>query len=187
MLEGAENGKINLSLSVSTDGGNFLRQTCPSCGLDFKTEVDRAGLAHLLAPQIERVGQELGVRTDLLAGETGGALTRCPYCGFAATHEELMTDELESYVEGVVNVMVVRPSLDNLFGTFADGLNFSGGFASMKTTYHRPAPSPEPVHGPEPPDLVAVFLACCKKRVKVLEAWRHFDRCPYCSTAIVVE
>lgn len=187
MLEGADNGKINLSLSVSTDGGNFLRQTCPSCGLDFKTEVDPAGLAHLLAPQVDRIGQEIGVRTDPLVGETSGALTRCPYCGFEATQEELMTDELESYVEGVVTEMVVRPSLDKLFGTFADGLNFSGGLVNVKTSFHRSAHPPQPVHGPEPPDLVAISLACCNRRIKVLEAWRHFDRCPYCSTQILVE
>ena len=40
--------KITFSFTFSLDRDNFFRRTCPSCGRDFKTEVEPNDLAAII-------------------------------------------------------------------------------------------------------------------------------------------
>lgn len=186
MLNESENGQVKLNLMVSTDNGAFLRQTCASCGLDFKAEVDEANLAHLLEEEASFVGAKLGQSIDPLAGELERTVIHCPYCRFQADPEDLITEERHDYFVSILNERLIRPALDRMFSNLGGRASGSGSFSISISRQHS-VPPPSPLEGPEPNDMIPILLLCCKKRIKVLRGWRSIEHCPYCVTSIRVE
>src|SRR3982750_2469625 len=91
--------QVRFSLEISTDRDGFLRRTCPSCGRDFKTEIDPADLAWALNTQIQRVSDEVGVSPAEISQEGIPDDLRCPYCQHVAEASEMHTEETVEYLK----------------------------------------------------------------------------------------
>jgi transcription elongation factor Elf1 len=170
---------INLSVSLATDGA-FLRRTCSSCGLDFKTETPPDQFAGMLIPAIQRAGLEYGLH---LAGEDNGAAAEktltCPYCRMPSSLQNTLTFEAENYLRRIAIREIILPRVRSIF----DGLeDIKGGFISISFSQSDTTLPPRPIHGPEPSDLFEVVFLCCGERAKVLEGWSEELACPACGT-----
>ena len=185
MTDHSDNGKTGLNLSVSTDGGEFHRHTCTSCGLDFKTDFEGGQLAHQLAEEVAFVGEEMGQSLSPLSGDLDRTLVHCPYCHYECEPEDLITEERYEYFGGIIDELYVRPMMDRLLSAF-DGMGSRGGLLSISVTTDNSVPPPSPLEGPEPPDMVPISLLCCGRRVKVLPKWTDLASCPYCTTPLRV-
>ena len=184
--DSAESQNTSLALRVSTDADGFLRRACPSCGREFKTDVDEADLAGALAPAVARVGAQIGgisVETETEALEEK---IRCPFCRHRSDASDFLTDDLVAYLRSIVMREIVIPNMNKVFGDLAD--NFAGsrsdGFLSLRFEHDREIQPPRPIHGPEPRDMMIVRLLCCDRRFKMPERWHDVVTCPYCETDI---
>jgi hypothetical protein len=180
MIPASENGVVRLNVSIDLDGA-FLRQTCPSCGLDFKTDTSDSDRSHALQAEVRLESAELGTPSDPLAGDDPATLS-CPYCYAESTPSELVTEERFEYFRAIAYAQIVLPSFRRMLGGLASGSHSSIKYERSST----PDPSPVPC-GPEPQDLIPVSLLCCARRVKVLPMWRDLSLCPYCQTPIRTE
>ena len=165
-----------------------MRYTCPSCGLDFKTQIDPADLQWLLTSYCQRAGLEIGA---------GGSQLRqphvlwCPYCGDRAESRQMLTEETMTYLKRIVYREFVLPQLNRMFAGLADsfgGQEQSGGFLSLSVEFKH-SRSLWPVrrmHGPEPADQKIITLLCCNKKIKISEHWPHAPLCSFCSSKVVV-
>src|SRR5947209_4735787 len=91
--------QVRFSLEISTDRDGFLRRTCPSCGRDFKTEIDPSDLSWALNTQIQRVSEEVGVSPAEIAQEGTPDNLRCPYCRHEVESNEMHTEETVEYLK----------------------------------------------------------------------------------------
>lgn len=179
----------NFHVTVSIDRDGFLRRTCPSCGRDFKTESRQADLASALAPQIHRIGRELGVIPTNTGGEEPEDMLRCPYCGHRAEASTMLPEDLRRYFKHLLMREVVMPMLHRTFGELEETFGRSsrpGTLFSVRMEYSRGALPQRPIHGPEPPDMKIVEFLCCGKRIKVVEQWYGIRACTYCETPILL-
>jgi hypothetical protein len=177
--------KVQFSLSISTDRDKFFRRTCPSCGRDFKTEIDEADIAWAIAPQFRRMGIEIGsvAEKDEVTIETH---LHCPYCQHDAEASEMLTQEIIAYLHRFVMREHVLPMMNNMFSELDDVGSRSGGFISVRFEHSRSIYPPRPIHGPEPPDMKIIEFMCCGKRAKVAENWNGVDKCVFCGTPITL-
>ena len=189
MIEDAGEAKdTSLALSVSTDADGFLRRACPSCGREFKTDVDEADLAGVLAPTVAKVGGQIGSIPFEANKEQPEEKIRCPFCRHRSNASDFLTDDLVAYVRSIVLREIVIPAVNKAFGGLAD--RFSGSRSesclSIRFEHDSEVRPPRPVHGPEPRDMKIVRLLCCDRRFKVPERWYAVTICPYCETDIRV-
>lgn len=177
--------KYLFNLSISTDRDKFLRRTCPSCGRDFKTEIDLADLAWALSPQFQRVGIEIGPKQDQEAGEPKKTYLRCPYCRYIAETSEMLTGEMITYIRRHLMREVVLPMMRKAFSGL-DDTGSSGGFMSIRIEHSKSIDPPRPFHGPEPPDMKIVEFLCCGKKAKVADNWNQVEECIFCGTSVIL-
>ena len=180
------NDLIQFAVSISTDRDGFMRYTCPSCGRDFKTQIDPADLQWALTSYCRRSGVEIGGAT---AEPTAPRRLWCPYCGDCAESREMLTEETASYLKRIAYREYVLPLINRMFGGLADSLGGrkqSGGFLSVSIEFkHTRSPLPvRPMHGPEPADLKIVTFLCCDKKIKISEHWFDVPLCSYCGTRV---
>jgi hypothetical protein len=179
---------IEFAVLISTDRDHFLRLTCPSCGRDFKIEINQADLRGALSSYCQRMGLDvLGQASDKGAAARIG----CPYCGYEGEGAKMHTEETMRYLKRIISREYVGPTINRL--TSAMGESFgsrrqSGGFLSLSVEFKqsRAVLGPRPIHGPEPGDFKIVEFLCCGKRIKVSEAWTGLRVCSFCGTEVVL-
>lgn len=187
ILDMDENGtqnNVHISLSLSMDKDHFLRRTCPSCGQDFKTETDEADIAWIIAPQIRRMGLEIG-----------GAETQndrhedklyCPYCEHQTKASNTLTKETVNYIHRHIMREIVLPMTNKAFSGFNDINRNTGGLISINFEYSRGTLPSRPIHGPEPSDMIEVDFLCCGQKAKVIEGWVSLSTCIFCGTKVTL-
>lgn len=183
--------QVRFSLEINPDRDGFLRRTCPSCGRDFKTEIDPADLAWALNTQIQRVSEEVGVSPAEIAREGAPDNLRCPYCQHLTEANEMHTEETIEYLKMFAYRDYAMPMIDRMLSDFADSFGNrggGGGFISISITaeHHRSPVPPRPIHGPEPADMKIVNFLCCGKKVKVVDRWSDVTVCTYCGTQVTL-
>lgn len=180
-----DNLRYGLSLSVDRDG--FLRRTCPSCGRDFKTGIDRADLGSIIGPQIRRIEREIGAPLSLETDEASEESISCPYCMFESGAAEMLPEETVRYLHRQLVREVVLPKVNQMFSAFGDGSHSrSGGLVSVSFEYSRSMLPPRPIHGPEPPDMKIVEFLCCGRKAKVARQRHQLKQCLYCKTPVAL-
>lgn len=182
--------KVQFNLSISTDRDHFLRRTCPSCGRDFKTEVDPADLSWALSSQIRRLSLEIGVEPAEIAKPEAQDNLRCPYCQHLAEASEMHTEETVEYLKRFAYRDYALPLIDRMFSELEDSLGSGsrggGGLfpISVSFKHERSLLPPRPIHGPEPADMKIVDLLCCGRKIKVADKWTDVGVCTYCGTQV---
>ncbi|MDY6854522.1 MAG: hypothetical protein SWO11_07410 [Thermodesulfobacteriota bacterium] len=180
-----ENGSSNnvlISLSLSMDKDRFLRRTCPSCGQDFKTETEEADIVWLLAPQIRRMGLEIGGVEEKNSGHDN--YLYCPYCEQRSEATNTLTEETVNYTHRHLMREIVLPMTNKAFSGFNDLGKSTGGLFSINFEYSRGTLPPRPIHGPEPCDMIEVDFLCCGRKAKVIESWVSLKICIFCGKRI---
>ena len=84
-----QDNQVQFAVSLRTDRDGFLRRSCPTCGRDFKTEINTAHLQWELAVQCRRMGVDVGEELN----ESEPVQLRCPYCAHVAAPSEMHTEE----------------------------------------------------------------------------------------------
>ena len=186
--EQGSSNSIELKVSIGTDRDRFLRRNCPSCGRDFKTEIDAADLAWALTAQISRVSMEMGIPAADAAVETEKRNLRCPYCQHFAEANDMHTEETVDYLKRFAYREYALPMLSKMLSEFADSVRMgsSGGLISFSISadYQQPLIPPRPIHGPEPTDMKIVDFLCCNKRIKVAESCVDISQCSFCGSQV---
>lgn len=187
----SSNHQVRFNLEVSMDRDGFLRRACPSCGRDFKTEIDPADLAWALNTQIHLVSDEIGVSPAETAQEGSPEELRCPYCLYEAESSEMHTGETVAYLKLFALRDYALPMIDRMLSDFADSFGSSGGggglfSVSISVEHHRRPTPPRPIHGPEPADMKIVNFLCCGKKIKVADRWNDVSVCTYCGAQVVL-
>ena len=171
--------KLNFRTSLQTDRDHFLRRTCPSCGRDYKTEINEQELAWALAPQFKRMGVELGQDDDDDDASPDAEMSLfCPYCGEGADASDTLTEETLDYIKRLIMREVILPQFHRTFSSLNSN---SGGLK-----YSRSMLPPRPIHGPDAPDMKIIHFLCCDKRTKVSEGWHGVNACTYCGQSVNV-
>ena len=165
-----------------------MRYTCPSCGLDFKTQVNPADLRWLLTSYCQRAGLEIGASRSQ---SSPLHFLSCPYCGDRAESREMLTEETMTYLKRIVHREFVLPQLNRMFAGLADSLGGqkqSGGLLSLSVEFkHSRSVLPvRPMHGPEPADQKIITLLCCNKKIKISEHWSDAPLCSFCGSRVVL-
>ena len=184
--------QISFNISIGTDRDKFLRRTCPSCGRDFKTEVDPADLAWALTSQIGRASEELGLPAVSVPEDTAESQLRCPYCQHLGPASEVHTEETMDYLKRFAYRNYLVPKLNEMFSGMEDSIGRqgggSGGLISFSVSFeHEPIPlPPRPIHGPEPADMKIVEFLCCGQKMKIVEYWTAVSECIYCGVKVAM-
>lgn len=185
---------IQFRLTFSLDQNQFFRRTCPSCGRDFKTEVNEADLVASLQPAFQQMGLEIGTGTDK-SNKSKENITQylyCPYCGHQAEASDTLTQTFVSYLRRYAMREYVLPMMNRAFSGIADSFGGSRGRSKglfsieMKFEHNRIVLPPRPISGPEPPDMTIVELLCCNKRIKIQDGYYGLKLCPYCGTSVLI-
>lgn len=178
--------KLHYILKLSADRDKFFRRTCPSCGRDYKTEAKGASHDSPLSTRLRRFEPR---RNRSVQDEDHNEYLYCPYCRCRSSASETHTEETVALMRIHAQREVSLPRLNDLFSTTAEmfsRLNRPGSAIKIKSDFSRLTMPPQPVHGPEPPDMKIVHLQCCSKRVKVAEYWHDLRVCPYCGTSVTL-
>jgi hypothetical protein len=175
-----ENILFNLSLSVDRD--NYFRRTCGVCGRDFKTQYNESDLAWAIAPQIQRLGLEIGGSTSAKDEEIDYFF--CPYCGDRGESSDMLSDEISQYIKRHLMREFVLPITNKMFSGFENTGTKKGGFLSIEFKFNKSLYPPRPIHGPEPADMKIIDFLCCNKRAKISEKWNLVDKCIFCGTDV---
>lgn len=188
----ASENQISFNISIGTDRDKFLRRTCPSCGRDFKTEVDPADLSWILTTQIARASEELGLPGIRVPEDTVESRLRCPYCSHVAPASEVHTEETIEYLKRFAYRSYLIPKLNEMFSDLEDSIGRggggSGGFISISMSFeHEPISlPPRPIHGPDPADMKIVEFLCCGKKMKIADNWTAVNECIYCGVKVEI-
>lgn len=194
MDEELNENQVKFSLTYCLDKDKYFRRMCPSCGREFKTEINEADIAALLQPTFKRIETEIGQELSLQGQEPLGDYLYCPYCEHCDLASEMLTSEFSRYLRRLVMREYVLPMINNTFSDIANSFSgrrsrSSGGMFSIDMTFEhsRSILPPRPIHGPEPPDMIIIEMLCCHKKIKISEKWHHLKRCPYCGVAIILQ
>ena len=118
--------RFHLTFSLDKDG--FFRRSCPSCGRDFKTQVDDAALVTSLEPAFRQMGLEIGSEPSENYGIQ--EYLYCPYCVHYAESGDMLTRVFVSYLrryamrEYVLPVEILSNVVDQQF--IDDGHEWGG-------------------------------------------------------------
>ena len=174
------NEHLQFTVAISPDRDGFLRQTCPSCGRDFKIQIDPANLQWLLSSYYQRAGLEIGAATN---GEHAPHSVWCPYCSHEDHSNQMVTEETMLYLKRIVYREYVLPQMNQLMSGLEDSCR---GNKYLKITHSRPVLPVRPIHGPEPPDFKIVTFLCCNKKIKISEHCTDVRVCSFCGTQVVL-
>ncbi|WP_103664463.1 hypothetical protein [Gracilimonas amylolytica] len=183
MDESKSDDKILYNLSLSVDRDNYFRRTCSSCGRDFKTKYDESDLAWTIAPQIQRMGLEIGDSPDTIDEREN---IFCPYCEHSADTSEMLSEDVSQYIKRHILREFILPMTNKMFSGLENMGTNKGGFINIETTYTRSMYPPRPIHGPEQADMKIIEFLCCNKRAKISEKWNLIDRCVFCGTKVTL-
>ena len=177
---------VQFAVSMSTDRDHFVRLTCPSCGLDFKTEIDMNDLQWVLASQCRRMGLEVGEQPE---DPSPPLRIHCPYCSFEDEARQMHTEDTVEYLKRILYREYVFPQIQKMFSGLEDLTGHhggSGGFLSIsiECKFTRAVLPPRPIHGPEPADMKIITFLCCGQKMKVSDRWNDIEICPFCETAV---
>ena len=185
-VEDEEDNRVRFSLTLSTDRDKYFRRTCPKCGRDFKTEVDESDLAWAVAPQIRRIGSEIGAPISEEVERGTADLLHCPYCCQAIEASDTLTAETLNYLRRFMMREIVLPMTTKMLSGLDDIGKSSGGFISISIEHTRSIYPPRPIHGPEPPDMKIVEFLCCGRKAKVADNWLGTTQCVFCGTPVAL-
>lgn len=181
-------------LTYSVDQKQFFRRSCPSCGRDFKTQINEADLVASLQPAFRKMGLEIGAEHAGEREEETQEHLYCPYCGHHAKSGDMLTPTFVSYLERYATREYVLPMVNKMLSNVADGFGGSGrgrsrGLIAFEVSFehHRSILPPRPISGPEPPDMTIIELLCCGKKAKILDGWYGLVLCPYCGTRALLQ
>ena len=96
---------------------NSVRLTCPSCGRDFKTEIDTNDLQWVLAAQCRRMGLEVGEQPNDPAKPLR---IHCPYCSFEDEARQMHTEDTVEYLKRILDREYASPQIQKMFSGFED-------------------------------------------------------------------
>jgi hypothetical protein len=176
-------------ISVALDQDSYFRHECPVCSRQFKSKASTADLAHFITPTFHRLGKELGVSLgsdNALSAEKG--ILFCPYCGESSKASLMHTAQMIEYARRYIHREVVLPMLrsfsSDLERSFPKTRRQRKSFLSISMSFESGSITlpPQPISGPERPDMKKVYLLCCNKAIKVLDVWDNTIFCPYCNT-----
>lgn len=184
--ENEEDGKSLFSLNVSIDRDKHFRRTCPECGRDFKTEINEADIAWAVAPQIRRMGLEIGGLSEHDTEEPKESLIWCPYCRCKSEISKTLTEEMTNYLTRLMMREFVLPMTNKLFSGLEDIGKSSGGLISIRVEHSRATYPPRPIHGPESSDMKIIEFLCCRKKAKISDRWYGLDLCVYCGCPVAI-
>ena len=127
--------RFHLTFSLDKDG--FFRRSCPSCGRDFKTQVDDAALVASLEPAFRQMGLEIGSEPSENYGIQ--EYLYCPYCVHYAESGDMLTRVFVSYLRRYAMREYVLPVANKLFSSTADtfrkiGKSSPRGMLRLKVT-----------------------------------------------------
>jgi len=154
--------------------------------MDFKTEIDESDIAWAVAPQIQRMGLEIGSDQDSKGEPQHDQILHCPYCDHSAEASEMLTGETVRYLHRFMEREVIFPMMNNMFSGLDNEGGQSGGFISVRIEHHRSFYPPRPIHGPEPPDMKIIEFLCCGKKAKIAEGWDLISQCIYCGISVIL-
>jgi len=181
-------------LTFSVDKDKFFRRSCPSCGRDFKTQINEADLVASLQPAFRQMGLDIGAEQSEEQREEAKEHLYCPYCKHYAESSDMLTQTFVSYFKRYVMRECILPVMNKMFSRVADAFGRSSrgrskGLISFDVTieHNRTILPPRPISGPEPPDMTIVELLCCGKKIKVLDGWYDLNLCPYCGTRVSLQ
>jgi hypothetical protein len=182
--------QFHLTFSLDRDG--FFRRSCPSCGRDFKTQVNDADLVTSLEPAFRQMGLKIGAEPS--ERDTGRECLYCPYCEHHAESGDMLTGTFIAYLRRYAMREYILPVAHKLLSSTADaftkiGKSSSRGMLRVQATvpYDRLVLPPRPISGPEPPDMMAIELLCCGKKAKIVSGWLNPVLCPYCGTKTLLQ
>jgi len=176
---------VSFQLAISTDNGRFLRRTCPSCGRDFKTEINPADIQWIVAPHMEQMGVDLGGAPDKRS--LAEDLLYCPYCDHPSKASDTLTEDTIRYAKLLLTREVVLPMMHRAFSGLNNmGSGLRNSFISISFSYDRGMLPPRPIHGPEPSDMKIITFLCCQKSIKVSDNWWQVSACTYCNEPVVL-
>ena len=184
---------VPFRLTFGLDRDNFFRRACPSCGRDFKTQIDEADLVASLQPVIRRMGVEIG-ETPEERKDREKEYLYCPYCEHHTESSDMLTPTFIAYLKRHLMREYVMPMVNKMLSNVADSFGGAsrgrtGGMFSIEVNFehNRPVLPPRPISGPEPPDMTIVEFLCCGKKVKVFDGWYSISLCPYCGTEVSIQ
>src|SRR4051794_5428538 len=90
---------IKFAASINADRDHFFRRACPSCGREFKTQLDPADLQWALEVQCRRMGLDIGEHDG---HEAPSDRLRCPFCDHEDVSSEMHTDETVEYLKRLI-------------------------------------------------------------------------------------
>ena len=180
--------------SVALDQDSYLRQACPSCGLQLKIEANPEDISSLLAPTFRRIEKDHDLILSLPnSHEEDESTLKCPYCGHVDEAQNYLTDELSDYIMRWAERELIYPIRKNFQEELASLFNQSPGRSrnslisfEIKLEQDDSSIPIRPISGPEPPDLQKAILMCCGKSIKIVEGWVDWIYCPYCSSKLVL-
>lgn len=184
MRKHEDDNNLQFSLSVSIDRDKYFRRTCPKCNRDFKTAIKEADLAWAVAPQIRRIGSEIGVALGEETEKGSEDYLYCPYCSHQAKASDMLTEETVNYLKRFMMREIVLPMTARMFSGLEDIGKSSGGFISLRIEHSRSMYPPRPIHGPEPPDMKIIEFLCCGKKAKVTDRWLGVTQCVFCGMPV---
>ena len=190
MEEENDEGKFNLSISISADRELFTRRSCPKCGLYFKILADDNDITWLLNEQVKRQGSEIGVSPVESSDTESEIVFCCPYCESIFNSRDSFTEETLNYARRITYRDIVLPMINKMFGGLEESLGgnrSSGGLFSISVSFkhNRQPKPPRPFHEPEPPDMKIIHFLCCNRKAKIMENWVSTELCIYCQTEIM--
>jgi len=180
MTDSENNSHYSLSISVDNE---YLRHTCPSCGLDFKLIVNLNDLLHFSELVFNEYDPDLEFNSQ--EKEELEATYFCPYCRFKSESSEFQTEETINYVENLAYREIVYPQIQALTDSMKN-LNLNSSFLNIKVETQQISKPPLPISGPAVPDMKIVQMLCCEESIKILEGWQGNIYCPVCGKETIL-
>jgi predicted RNA-binding Zn-ribbon protein involved in translation (DUF1610 family) len=179
MTNSEDNSHYSLSISVDND---YLRQTCPSCGLDFKLTVNLNDLLHFSELVFKEYDPDLEFNNQEEEFET---IYYCPYCKFKSESTEIQTEETIRYVKNLAFREIVYPQIKALTDSMKN-LTMKSTFLEIKVEQQQFSKPPLPISGPAIPDMRIVQMLCCEESIKILGDWQGHIYCPICGKETIL-
>ena len=180
----SDNKVYSLSFG-SPDRDHFFRRTCPSCGRDFKTEIDESDLQWPVAPEIRRIGLDPGAKQEGIETDPETEIyLHCPYCEHRAEVGNTLTEEHGRFLNRHLMREVLLRTVNDMFSGLENIGRRSGGLVRFEN--HRSPQPPRPILGPDPPDMKIIEFLCCNRKAKVAERWYMVSKCIYCGSPVTL-
>ncbi|MHB0858004.1 MAG: hypothetical protein ACYC5M_10595 [Anaerolineae bacterium] len=156
----------------------FFRRECPYCIRQYKIEVPPDDLRVLAERLFEAYATGDDDPSQEAKDDTREVL-HCPYCGQQAGIDEWWTSEQLAYAQ----VMLENLAADAINKAMRDlqrNLRPSrSGLVSIKANTKEMSKK-EPWISPEDSSMTVFDLACCGRRIKVLDDWDDIVYCVHC-------